>query len=516
MQIVLVGPISYITKSRRRPPLGVGYIAAILRENGFKVSIVDPSILRTDAEIVDSVAKQKPDVVGITVLTHTMAQTSKIIKQIKAKTGSLIVLGGPHVTIMNEKLLQENEDVDALVRGEGEYTTLELLQRLERQKDLDGVLGVTYRRGAKIVVNPPRQPIEDLDSLPFPARDLFPPLKYYDYAATMITSRGCPYHCSFCVIHQLNSMLGKAAWRCRSPENMIAEIEELISIGVKHVGFVDDSFLVDPKRIERFALLLERNKLQITFSFAARADEIIRNEGLLRRLKKIGLTSVNVGVESGCQSVLDRYNKNVTVRENELALEVLRRNEINAIIGFIMFDAETTLSELKENLNFIERNKLTLHENIFRTPLYLIPQTVIYNRYLKEGRIREGVYGTEYKFQPAAQAVLGALNEMYVRFGKQIDEMSYFLTRILHNFQFTISTRANPVNTKKIEELGYAMLLLRKMPYSVFKSAVEAYEKSPGVFFKAKMARMMQKCEEDLAYVQRVIDEWRSKNKCSE
>ncbi|HDN63148.1 MAG TPA: hypothetical protein ENF56_04215, partial [Candidatus Bathyarchaeota archaeon] len=181
------------------PPLGLGYIASNLILEGFEVEIIDMAALNLSLDQFKREVKQKePKIVGISAETLTYKNALKVAETVKKENPEILtVMGGPHVTFLAEETLR-NPQVDVVVRREGEMTMKEIARRLLRENgDLGNVKGITYRREGHIISNPERPLIEDLDSLPFPARELFP-LDRYRVPGTLITSRGCPSKCIFC------------------------------------------------------------------------------------------------------------------------------------------------------------------------------------------------------------------------------------------------------------------------------------------------------------------------------
>ena len=182
--------------------LGLGYLGAVLEENHYPVDVIDCQVLQlSNEQFRTEIAQRKPDIVGLTSTTLTYLSALKLAKITKEELPkSQIFIGGPHVTFWDDKALNECPELDVVVRREGEYTLLELVQKVEANKNFDGVLGITYRKNGKIIRNPDRPYIEDLDSLPFPARHLWPmdKLRKYEDILYLAASRGCVFWCEFC------------------------------------------------------------------------------------------------------------------------------------------------------------------------------------------------------------------------------------------------------------------------------------------------------------------------------
>lgn len=251
------------------PSLGIGYIAAVLEQNNYDVDVLDSSALELSYdEIGEEMLKRNPDIVSISALTPTIGAALDAADKIKnVKPDTIVVLGGYHPTFEYENLLKEEESIDVIVRGEGEYTMLELVQKIESGGDLKDVQGLAFiddtSEDKTIIVTPDRPPIQDLDELPFPAFHLFPMEKYKilnitTNVATIITTRGCPMQCSFCSSAALH---GKHLRR-RSYENVVDEIEmRLQEQNIDTIAFMDDTFTLDVKFVKTSVKRLKEEAL---------------------------------------------------------------------------------------------------------------------------------------------------------------------------------------------------------------------------------------------------------------
>jgi anaerobic magnesium-protoporphyrin IX monomethyl ester cyclase len=225
MKVLLISPQADTGLSEMvEPAHGLAYIAAYLLNQGYEVEIIDAkSLSLKTAQVVAIAREKKPDIVGISAMTPDIIWAGKIADGIKADEPDIpIIIGGPHVTALPERTLREFPSFDIAVIGEGEITITELLnviQYFDISMDIYNVKGVAFRRDGQVVVTEPRNPIDNLDSLPFPAWHLFPPRSDYPVFST----RGCPFRCKFCM-----RVIGNNT-RKRSPENVIAEIERNIN-----------------------------------------------------------------------------------------------------------------------------------------------------------------------------------------------------------------------------------------------------------------------------------------------
>jgi magnesium-protoporphyrin IX monomethyl ester (oxidative) cyclase len=298
------------------PPLGILYISAVLKQNGFEVSVIDGS--KYDyKKMISKVKKESPDVVGISCLTFTWNKVKKLAEDIKSEVpSSFIVVGGPHPTVLKRKCLEESPFIDAAVVGEGEYTTLDLVNCLKFKKKLKNVKGLIFRNNGVIKENEQRSLIKNLDRLPFPDRkavdilSYIPALEEYKELPMthMISSRGCPFQCIYC------SKINGNIIRFRSSQNIIKEIEELISdYKLKEIQFHDDTFTANRKRVIEFIKLLRKNEIDVSWSVNSRIDTVDRK--LLLEMKNSGCWKMFFGVESMIQKNLNTIKKYIKLKQ---------------------------------------------------------------------------------------------------------------------------------------------------------------------------------------------------------
>ncbi len=340
------------------PSLGIGYLAAVLEKKHFEVDLIDCLTPRTLTfeEFRAELSKRHPDIVGITstVLTYKNSlKLAKIVKEVWPKC--LAVIGGPHVTYWDEKALEECEALDVVVRREGENTVLELAQRIEAGQDYSDVLGITCRKDGKIVRNPDRPYIEDLDSIPFPARHLWSMEALQRYGTiifTLYSSRGCLYWCGFCIEVRMHGR----KYRGRSAKNVVDELESLNNNyrGKKMLfAFCDAAFTVDKTRTEEICDEIKKRNLKIKWICGTRVDLVTKD--LLVKMKDAGCLSVWYGVESGTQPVLDAMRKGIslstTLNAFKWTKEAGMRPEPNVVLGF---PGETRESAMK-TIKFVEK-----------------------------------------------------------------------------------------------------------------------------------------------------------------
>jgi len=340
-----------------QPPLGLAYLASVLEQHAIQVDIIDaPTLGMSLNDVVDKAEKTQPDIVGISILTPTASRgfaTSEAVKKLLPET--LVVVGGPHSSIFPRETLIENESVDVAVLGEGEYVMLEIAQG----RPLKEVESIAFRQNRNVVLTSPRQPIRDLDSLPFPARHLLPMDKYKPHpnqyerlpAVHMLATRGCPYRCAFCS----KAVFGRS-YRTRSSENIVEEIKHCIEeYGAREISFVDDEFAIKrPWTIELCNRLIEEN-LGIVWRCAARVDTV--DKELLEKMARAGCYNISYGVESGTQVLLDIIKKDITLDQARKAVRWTKEARIGVTASFMLALPGETLDLTKKTIDFaIELN----------------------------------------------------------------------------------------------------------------------------------------------------------------
>jgi anaerobic magnesium-protoporphyrin IX monomethyl ester cyclase len=367
------------------PPLGLGYLAAVLEKNQYEVDVIDCQALGISFdEFRNEIGNRKPSIVGITAITLTYnpaLEVAKITKQVHPNC--LVVLGGPHATFWDEQALKDSPYLDVVVRKEGEITFLELVRRVENGISFDNVMGTTCRKDGKILKNPDRPYIENLDELPFPARHLWPleKLRKVEDVFYLTTSRGCTSWCEFC---EAVRMFGRR-YRMRSPKNIVDELEYLHNTyNAKQFTFCDDAFTIDQARIEKLCEeILDRN-LKIVWNCGTRVDKVTKE--LLINMKEAGCVSVWFGVESGSQEVLDVMNKGISTSQTIKAIGWVRELGLtpvpNVLLGFPGETKETAWRTIK----FIE--KVSPDNVAFFNIATPLPGTPMYDQVKENGWLR--------------------------------------------------------------------------------------------------------------------------------
>ncbi len=357
MHITLVNP-PYPSGAHQHPPfipLGLSYLAAVLEKNGYTVDVIDGQAFKlTPKEVKNELKKRQPNIVGVTSTTLTYKSALEIVKVAKeALPNCLTLYGGCHATFWDEEALNECPQLDVIVRGEGENTLLELVKKVDAGKSFHQILGTTCRDGDKIVKNPDRAYIENLDDLPIPARHLFPIEQFRKYGKIIFpltTSRGCVYWCDFCTAVR---MFGRR-YRMRSPKSVVDELEFLYKkYGEDQYTFYDDAFTVDQARVEEICDEIIRRKLPIKWDCETRVDMFTKR--LLHKMRKAGCIALWLGVESGSQKIIDEMRKGITIEQTERAFRWAREAGLMTVASVILGFPGETKESAWETIKLVQR-----------------------------------------------------------------------------------------------------------------------------------------------------------------
>ena len=366
------------------PPLGITYIASYLRENTkADVNILDATFHQSHERIRSSIERDKPDIVGIFTDTIMFSDAMKVAEYAK-DSKAFIVMGGPHVTVLPETVI---DHVDVAVIGEGEYTFTEIVKRF-KSDSLDSIEGVWLKKNGSIKKNSRRSSKNGtLDAFPFPALDLLEMDKYtesWNYldcvdtgfkGTTMITSRGCPYRCTYCQ-PTLDNVFGKKLLH-RSPGNVVEEMKVLERrYGIDGIFFHDDTLTVDKKWLAEFCHILEKEKLGLLWGCNSRINTV--NGETMKMMYRAGLRNIHFGIESGVQRVLDDvYRKAIKLEDIKGVVHEARRTGIHTL-GFFMLGAPSeTIEEIEATIRL--SRSLELDEATFNITTPLIG-TYLYER----------------------------------------------------------------------------------------------------------------------------------------
>ncbi|MDD5557267.1 MAG: radical SAM protein [bacterium] len=329
----------------RMPLLGLGYLAAYLRRSGLEVRIADAKFERLGLDAILGRAREfRPALLGITAMTHEVVRASRIAAAAKeALPGLATVIGGPHVTALPAETLAEFPAFDAAVYGEGEETLLELAGAVRRGGGLSSIRGIAFRDGGAVRTTPPRPWREDIDGLPFPAWDLYPPAPEYQ----IFSSRGCPYRCSFCM-----RVLGDTV-RSRSVGNVVREFEWVTeTYRPREISFSDEVFTLDERRTAAVCDLLIEKGLHRRVRWFANARANCLSRPLYRKMREAGCVRVGVGIESGNPEILARIHKGITLEKARRMVRMCREEGLDTAAFFIIGHPGETRETIRQTIAF--------------------------------------------------------------------------------------------------------------------------------------------------------------------
>lgn len=335
------------------PPLNLLYLATYANvHTNHKVEVLDNALLKLDSNGLEAeIARRGPDIVGVTVTTFTLIDALEVARAAKRAFADVrVVFGGAH-TMVYPEVTAALKEVDYCVIGEGEETFAQLMSCLENDGDLSRIKGLVYEKGGKIV-NTGMKPFNNqLDSLPFPDRNLLPKEKYYSLLSknfpitTLITSRGCPFNCLYC-----DRRNNGRKFRARSSENIVQEMELIKQMNIQEVFFLDDTFTVDRRRVKDFAARVIERKLEMEWDIRSRIDGV--DLELIRLLKKAGCNRIHFGIEAGTPRIQKVLRKNVDLEKAVEIIRICRGEGIETLAYFMLGSPTETREEIEETINY--------------------------------------------------------------------------------------------------------------------------------------------------------------------
>jgi radical SAM superfamily enzyme YgiQ (UPF0313 family) len=351
-QAAFAGPNQLFVQHGLAPPLGLMYLKSfLLSQTDHEVRLLNGQVPKPPDEV--HIRKQiemfHPHLVGITVQTlnlYDSLRAATLAKQVNPQVH--VVLGGPHLRVYPEESLLRPE-VDSVVMGDGEQTLKEMVDRLSQGRDLEGVPGTWFKRNGQLIRNPLRPISQDLDQLPFPDRSEWDlrqhriPYDSFSPTAVMITSRGCPYQCTFC------SSVDRH-YRERSAQNIVEEMIRCRDLGYRSIDFYDDNFNLTEARVLRLCDEIQRRQVGVPWSCRCRVSGL--TEPMVARMAETGCARIGFGVESGTQAILDQVKKNITLDEIRNAFRLSRQFGV-ASTAYVMlgFPGETA-DQIRDTIRF--------------------------------------------------------------------------------------------------------------------------------------------------------------------
>lgn len=369
------------------PSLGLAYLAAVALKKGHKVKIIDCTFIKEYENLVANARLFSPDIVGISATTPSFRSATLVVAALrKILPEAMFVCGGAHPTACVQDCLNKNL-FDFLVLGEGEETFLELILYIKNKQDyvLENIKGIAYKRGVEVIITAARQKINDLDSLPFPARHLLPSLSSYQPTpasyrrlpvAIIMASRGCPSRCVFCD----RAVFGEE-FRSRSAANVMAEVEEVVyKYGAKEIRFFDDTFTQNRNFVEKICSSMRKICPKIPWTCLTKVSTV--NFEMLKFMRNSGCWQVLFGLESGDDYILEHLGKGNTVEQNKTVVYWAKKAGLSIRADFLVGSPWETKESFKKTLEFANSLPLDFaHFNKF-VPL---PGSDIYKSLITQG-----------------------------------------------------------------------------------------------------------------------------------
>lgn len=368
-------------------PILMGYSCARLKNAGHQVIYLDAILNQWDREeTTQRVLSFQPDVIFVETVTPSINYDYQYLTELKKKTGAKIIFAGPHVSYFGSQCLRECPAIDVVIKADFDTRILEVVENLDVSERLKEIRGISFRTNERIYDTGGLYFDLDLDKLPFPDRETIPFQKYgeafYNLKpyANMLTTRGCPNMCNFCV--SANIMEG-AQWRERSIENVMEEIKFLVDkYGVKEINFDDPTFNIKRERVMRFCKALKKNNFKILWICNARVNNI--DFEMLKEMRSAGCKLIRYGVESADEKVLKYMNKNITIDQVKRAFKLTKKAGILALGGFMFGFPVDTRETMEKTLKLMKELNPDLMQASIPMPY---PGTRMYEQVKEAGQL---------------------------------------------------------------------------------------------------------------------------------
>src|SRR5690348_2762627 len=442
------------------PPIGIMSLSSVLKRAGHECVMFDQANPDTPNDvIIDEIKRQKPSLVGLSFLSTTSYPYAKILaRQIRAADSTVKLAFGGVFASLNAGLVKlQCSEVDFVCRGDGEQLLLDLLAQLDSP---EGVGGLTWMKDGTVVNNPGRPMERHLDQWPFPDRESLkldfvesmpldvPAVLSMGRFTTMQTSRGCPWPCVFCDIPIFNE--GK--WRARSAAHVVAELKYLEEHGYGSVGFVDDHFLLQPKRIEAICNGIMEEKLTIRWGIEGRVDSVAQH--LFPAMAKANCRAMMFGIESGSQKILDRLKKEQTLDQVTTAVKNAKKAGIEIVHGFFTVgNPDETIEDMEATFDFASALPL---DTFGFNRLCVYRGTPLWQEYVKRGLVNETT--DWYKYRKCPEIDPTCLSGETINRVRQAGIKKLFLYKLIHYPRQTFQLLRRFFRYMPVRDVAYLLL----------------------------------------------------------
>jgi radical SAM superfamily enzyme YgiQ (UPF0313 family) len=392
-------------------PLCFAWMAAVLEQNGLSVRVLDLQV--EDADLIQVLREENPQCVGVSGTTQSRFNSFKIIEAVKSIDRDIVTLyGGPHATPAAEDTLQHIRSIDAVVRNEGELTVLEIMSALKKHRRIDfaPVAGVSFYKDGRVVHNPARPFIRDLDQLPLPAWHLF---RMESYRQTMefldvpghaiVTSRGCPFQCSFCSAR----LLWGRRYAARSAQNVADEVQHLAErYGIQGFKIFDSTFTVNRRHVLAICSELKKRGLhRLPWECEIRADTV--DLELLQEMQSAGCYYIDMGLESASARVLKQICKGVTLKQVQDVIGWCNDLGLMTKLFLTWGHPTETYREALETVRFMERNLHRVQHMAAHVGILIYPGTGV-EAFAREQGLLPADFSWSGPYHEAANGTLGS------------------------------------------------------------------------------------------------------------
>ena len=477
MKILLISPYTFwkgenefqVLKQRNfNENLGIRYIASSLEQRGHTVDIIDAHFEEIDDIREQGIITDGYDVYGITFVEAILEEMLSIVRHIKElKHNANIVIGGYGATFLGKQLVVDCPDICAAVVSEGEKTSVELFEAIYEREKWPDIKGIIFAENGKTIATKPRALIHDIDSLPWPSRGAL----YKHPRANILASRGCYGKCTYCSISEFYGRFEGSNVRIRRAKSVVDEMEYVANtFGVHYFDFVDDNFTCTCNKNMAWAVEfveeIKHRNLKITWGIQARANDI--DYDLFTILYDGGLRVVSVGIENDVPRVINMLKTGTTKEIHRRAIDILKRIGINMYIEMILLEPTSSLSEIRENLDFLyEIDFSNLHRQnpiTFSTKLHLYIGTPVVKQMQERGLVWTEKYHVHYNFQDKKVQLL---SDILIKWQEKTASLA---TYQLSYFQYEAGSKGDYGLAMKIMKLSRKYL---KLDLDFYSSVVD-------------------------------------------